>query len=74
MKMKLVLQREDDDSPDEMNRLLNADEAFGLLWDISQDVCRRNLRYNEELSEESAKILEDLQERIYDSGLLKHYN
>ena len=74
MIMKLTIEPEEGDDNDAIKRTMLADEAFGLLWDISQDVCRRNLRYNEELSEESAKILEDLQERIYDSGLLKHYN
>ena len=73
--MQIIINEED---VDKAKRLLETDNAFGLLWDLDQH-CRNIIKYESTCGSRKGdkarnKALEEIRDIINDSHLLDLYN
>ena len=68
LKYVIELKTNPEDNDDEMKfkRMMKSDEAFGALWDIKMKL-REIWKYEEGLSEETFKKVEEIREFIFDT-------
>lgn len=61
----------DPEDRDNLKRVVFTDDAFGLLWDIAQDIRAFN-KYGGEKTAQAK--LDEINDAIHESGLLDMYN
>ena len=65
----------DEKDPDELTRAkraMHADDAFSLLYDISQKLRDRR-KYNDTISDDEHNFIEEVESMIHTTGLLEMY-
>ena len=71
MKVKLIHEL-DESEADVLGRLVHTDDAFGLLWDLQQEISEY-FNHGIHSKKNAEKILEKLNSEIGESRLLEYY-
>ena len=70
---KLILEfnTDTDDGEEKVKRVIHTDDAFSLIFEISSEI-RTHLKHGDD--KDNIRVLERIQEMIYESGLLEMYS
>jgi len=67
--IKLTVEADNHEGQDKIKRMLDADSAYSLLWEINQ-IIKQQLKHGAKKDEE---VLEEIQTLISEEDIFKHW-